>query len=315
MKILLYPIPPTEELDVLRAAAGDAEVVVASSEDEAIERIADCDALYGLIKPKMLAAGQKLRWIQLPTASMEGRVFPELIAHPVKVSNMRGIFSDHIADHVIGYILCFARGLHVYIRAQMERRWASGDPFEVIHLADQTLGIVGLGGIGTAVAERAKVIGMRVLATDLREISRPPVVDKLWTLDGLDEMLAQSDFVAITAPHTPTSERLFDSARFTTMKPSAYLINVGRGVIVSLAALTAALKEGRIAGAALDVFEVEPLPEDSELWTMPNVIITPHTAGRSPHFQRRRLELAASNIRRFASGRTPANLVDKAAWC
>ncbi len=322
MKILFYPKPTEDDLEVLRAAAGDAEVIVASSEEEAIEKIADCDALYHWITPALLKAAKNLRWIQLSTVSMERQIFPELIDHPVEISNIRGVFNDLISDHVMGYILCFARRLHRFLAAQRERKWMKVDPYypdttalDPMILSEKTLGIVGLGGIGTATAERAKAFGMRVLATDLRAKERPAFVDRLWTLDGLDEMLGQSDFVAICAGLTPTSHGLFDATLISKMKPSAYLINIGRGKVVRLDALTAALKENRIAGAALDVFETEPLPSDSELWAMPNVIITPHIAGRTNQLSARRLKLVASNISRFARGETPINLTDKAAWC
>jgi phosphoglycerate dehydrogenase-like enzyme len=322
VKILFYPKPPAEDLEVLRGAAGDAEALVASTEEEAIEKIVDCDALYHQISPAMLKAARNLRWIQLSTVSMETQIFPELIDHPVEISNIRGVFNDLIADQVMSYILCLARGLHKFIAAQRDRKWIRVDPYspektalDPIILSEQTLGIVGLGGIGTATAERAKAFGMRILATDLRPKERPAFVDRLWTLDGLDEMLAQSDFVAICAGLTPTSQGLFDATRIAKLRPNAYLINIGRGKVVKLGALTAALKENRIAGAALDVFETEPLPSESELWTMPNVIITPHMAGRTAQLNARRLKLVAGNISRYVRGETPINLTDKAAWC
>ncbi len=322
MKILFYPSPPADYLEVLRTAAGDADVLVASTEEEAIEQIVDCDALYDRITPAMLAAARDLRWIQLSTVSMERQIFPELIDHPVEISNIRGVFNDLIADQVMSYILCLARGLHKFIAAQRDRKWIRVDPYspektalDPIILSEQTLGIVGLGGIGTATAERANAFGMRILATDLRPKERPAFVDRLWTLDGLDEMLAQSDFVAICAGLTPTSHGLFDATRIAKLRPNAYLINIGRGKVVKLGALTAALKENRIAGAALDVFETEPLPSESELWTMPNVIITPHMAGRTAQLNARRLKLVAGNISRYVRGETPINLTDKAAWC
>lgn len=303
-------------------AAGNAEALVASIEEEAIEKIVDCDALYHHITPAMLKAARNLRWIQLSTVSMERWIFPELIDHPVEISNIRGVFNDVIGDHVMSLILCLARHLHTYVAAQRDRRWIKVDPYhpdravlDPIILNGQTLGIVGLGGIGAATAKRAKAFGMRVLATDLRPKERPELVDRIWTLDGLDEMLAESDFVAICAGLTPTSRGLFDARQIARMKPSAYLINIGRGKVVSLDALTTALKEKRLAGAALDVFETEPLPSDSELWTMPNVVITPHVAGSTMQLGARRLRLVAGNIHRFVRGETPINLTDKAAWC
>ena len=229
------------------------------------------------------------------------------------MTNMRGIYSDVIADHVFGYILCFARHLHHYVRRQERRVWdttARG----VIHLADCTLGIVGLGGIGHEVARRGHVCGMRVIAVDPRRAERPPEVAELWTPDRLDDVLAQADFVVVCTPQTPLTTGLFDAARFARMKPTAYFINIGRGSVVHLAALTEALQHARLAGAGLDVFEVEPLPADHPLWAMENVIITPHVAGVGPHTSERRWAVVVENVRRYLAGEQLRNVVDKQAW-
>lgn len=307
-------------------------VVQAQSEAQAVAEIADADGLFGYLTPQLLAAAAKLRWVQAPTASMEKFLYPELVASPVIVTNMRGIFGDVIADHVFAFILTFAKNFHLYHRQQANRHWQMlgrdagelpgyGGPGEVhpsdqaaITLGDCTLGIVGYGGIGHEVARRGLVCGMRVVALDPKaEETDLPV--EVWRPERLDELLGQSDFVVIAAPHTPETFKLFNRARIQRMKPSAYLINVGRGVIVDLAELTAALQAGEIAGAGLDVFEIEPLPKDHALWGMPNVVITPHCAAASPRVPERHLETLLDNVARFVAGQPLRNVVDKKIWC
>ena len=311
MKILLHGRDSASWVSRLEETAPGTTVVTASSEAEAVSKIADADAYFGTITPAMLAAAKNLRWIQTPMAGLERYFFPALIEHPVIVTNMRGIFHDMIPDHVMCYILCFARDMHTAIRRQLERTWAPKD-MKVVHLPEATLGIMGLGGIGYGVAQRAAPHGMRIIAVDPRREDKPPEVAELWRADRLDDMLAQADFVAVCAPETPETRGLFDASRFAKMKPSAFFINVGRGRVVQLDPLVDALRRKQISGAALDVFEQEPLPSDHPLWTMDNVIITPHSAGFSAHGHDRRIDVLAENLRRFNAGQALNNVVDKA---
>jgi phosphoglycerate dehydrogenase-like enzyme len=331
MKLLIYPAVSHWRLEKIAAAAAPMRVVQAADEVQAIAEIADADALFGYLTPPMLRAATKLRWAQAPTASMEKYLYPELAAAPVVVTNMRGIFGDVIADHVFGFILSFAKNLHNYLRQQLRAEWQMlgraegelpgyGGPGEVhpsdraaITLADCTLAIVGMGGIGIEIARRGLVFGMRVLAIDPRATEGPESVTLLRP-DRLDAVLGESDFAVIAAPHTPQTFKLFNRERIRKMKRSAYLINVGRGVIVDLADLTAALEAGEIAGAGLDVFEIEPLPPEHPLWQMDNVLITPHCAAASPRVPERHLETLLDNIRRFVAGQPLRNVVDKTQW-
>ncbi|MBX9681931.1 MAG: D-2-hydroxyacid dehydrogenase [Gemmataceae bacterium] len=331
MNILTYPEISDHRFTLVKEAAGEATVQQAQDDAEAIRLIADADAFFGTLTPALLKTAKKLRWVQSPTASMEKFLFPELVASPVVVTNMRGIFSDVIADHVFGYILMFAKNFHIYQRQQLRRQWLMlgrhegelpgyGGPGEVhpsdraaITLSDCTLAVIGLGGIGAETARRGLAFGMRVLGVDPRAENPPPGV-RLHQPETLDAVLAESDFVVIAAPHTPETYKLFNRERIRTMKRSAYLINVGRGVIVDLADLTAALQAGEIAGAGFDVFEVEPLPADHPLWGMENVIITPHTAAASPRVPERHLETLLENVRRFVAGQPLLNVVDKTHW-
>ncbi|MFN7920695.1 MAG: D-2-hydroxyacid dehydrogenase [Bryobacteraceae bacterium] len=325
MKLVIHPPVERRRLDLIREAAGSMEVANAATPGEALAGITDADAFFGKITPELLARARDLRWIQSPTASLEHYMFPALVDHPCTLTNMRGLYSDVIADQVMGYVLCFARNLHIYIRRQLERRYEpvggesgrssfAAGPGVIndidrnhMHLADQTMGIVGLGAIGLETKRRAEAFGMRVIAVDPRN-------PDAWPMEGLDSLLATSDFVVIAAPHTPRTVKMFSAAAFAKMKRTAYLINIGRGAIVDLSDLAAALETTTIAGAALDVYETEPLPADHALWKFENVILSPHVAGYSPRISERHLDVLLTNIRRFASGEPLENVVNKAEW-
>jgi phosphoglycerate dehydrogenase-like enzyme len=233
---------------------------------------------------------------------------------------------------VFGYVLCFARNFHRYLRQQLAAHWEpiggeserstfTSGPGVVsaidrahLHLGDCTLGIVGLGQIGAEIARRGLAFGMRVVAVDPVQTHAPEGVEAVWQLDRLPDLLAQSDFVVIAAPHTPETAGLFSRPKFQQMKRSAYLINIGRGAIVELVELVESLRAGEIAGAGLDVFQTEPLPAEHPLWKMDNVIITPHVAGVSPRIAERHLGVLLENIRRFTRSEPLTNVVDKGRW-
>lgn len=332
MKLVMHPAVGPNRLARIREAAGGMKVANCRGEAEAEREIASADAFFGKLTPAMLAVAKRLRWVQSPTASLEHYIFPELAAHPLQLTNMRGLFFDNIADHVFGCLLCFARNLHIYIRQQARAEWRpyggdkDGQSFtsgpamttavDRAHptLAGATLGVVGLGSIGGEVARRGACFGMRVIAVDSDRRDAPPGVERPLPAERLDELLAQSDYVVIAAPHTPETEGLFNARRFERMKRSAVLVNIGRGVIVRLDDLADALAAGTIAGAALDVFEIEPLPSGHPLWSMENVILTPHVAGHSPRIAERHLAVLVGNIGRFVRGKPLANVVDKRRW-
>lgn len=331
-QMLLFPAIDADRLRRLKAVAGSLEIVNCLDLPQALEAIRGSEGFFGKLTPELLARAERLRWVQSPTASLEHYLFPELIEHPCVLTNMRGLFSDVIADHVFGFVLCFARNLHTYIRRQMRTEWApvggeserslfSSGPAVVSeidrrhqHLSDMTLGVIGAGEIGREVLRRAAAFDMKRLAVDPVCRNVPNVLDEVWPTERLNDLLAESDYVVIAAPHTPETAKLFRTPRFEAMKRSAVLINIGRGAIVDLADLTAALKNGLIAGAALDVFEIEPLPADHPLWRMDNVIITPHIAGTSPRIAERHLATLLENARRFATNEPLLNIVDKRKW-
>lgn len=284
--------------------------------EEAIAAIADADAAFGVVPKDALAVATKLRWIQSPAAGPPaGYYYQELIDHPVQVCNLRGIYNDHIAQHILMYMLALARGLPWYMDAQRQRRWdVAARKSRYIDLTGATALIVGLGGIGHETARLCNAFGMQVLGTDARweyaipnATTHPPA--------ELDTLLPRADFVIVTVPHTPETEGMWHRQRFQRMKPSAYFINIGRGATTKLADLTAALQAGEIAGCALDVFETEPLPADHPLWGMPNVILTPHVAVHdAPNIEERQFGIFRENAQRFAKGHPLINVVDKANW-
>ena len=330
-KLVIYPSIDAIRLRQIVDLKCQLNIVNCETLEQAEAEIGDADGFYGKMLPNLLAAARQLQWVQSPTASLEHYLFPALIQHPCQLTNMRGLFYDVIADHVFTYILMFARRMHIYMAQQYESNWSpvGGEtgradysvgpgnvtPMDHQHqqLADSTLGILGMGSIGREIARYGKQLGMTVIGVD--PYSEPPkYVDTFGGLTDLDEMLSSSDFVVIAAPHTPETEGLFNLEVMGKMKSSAFLINIGRGVIIPLDDLVTALNADLIAGAALDVFEIEPLPEDHPLWKMPNVIITPHIAACTPKVSERHLEVLLGNIRRFANDESLLNVVNKSLW-
>src|SRR5256885_925718 len=215
----------------------------------------------------------------------------------------------------MAFVLAFARGFQHYPPRQLRRR-GRREPHDsgVIHLPEATALIVGVGGIGAEAARLAAAFGMHVIGVDPRRREAPPGVLKLDAPDALDALLPLADFVILTVPHTPATEGFMHRARFRRMKRTAFFINIGRGMTTRLDDLVEALRAGEIAGAALDVFEREPLAADHPLWTMPGVLITPHSAGFGPYLDDRRGEILLDNCRRLLADLPLRNVVDKANW-
>jgi phosphoglycerate dehydrogenase-like enzyme len=294
----------------------EARVVVAETEDEAKREMVDADAAFGRLPLDILEYATQLRWLQAPQiAPPAGFYYRELVEHPVVATNFREIFNDHISAHILAFVLAFSRGLHYYVRRQLQREWKP-EPLDtgVVYLPESTALIVGVGGIGAETARLCAALEMRVVGVDARRDDTPEGVAELHRPDALDRLLPEADFVILTIPHTPRTEGLMDAERFKLMKTSAFFINIGRGMTTKLDDLDAALRNGEIAGAGLDVFEIEPLPSDHPLWTAPNTLLTPHTAGFGPYLDDRRLEIIVENARRFAAAQPLMNVVDKSNW-
>ncbi len=289
------------------------EINVADTVEEAESLIPKADAAYGFVTPRVFERGTNLRWVACPQAGPPAGYYHQaMIDSDVVVTNTREIYNDHISAHIMSFVLAFARGLHVYIPQQLRGEWKHGH--SSTYLPEATAVIVGVGGIGGETARVCSALGMTVLGVDPRREEAPEGVAELHRPEELDGVLLRGDFVIVTVPETPETQGLFTAARFKLMKPTAFFINIGRGATVVLDDLDSALRSGEIAGAALDVFEVEPLPEGHPLWTAPNFLMTPHVAADGPYLDERRIGLLVENCRRFNEGRPLENVVDKAMW-
>lgn len=264
------------------------------------------------------ALGGGIRWLALPSAGADGAVRAGLVrpGGPV-VTDARGVHAAPIAEFVFSLLLLWARSWPEMLAAQRERTWPRGEakrPLRGRELRGTTLGIVGLGAIGREVARLGRAFGMRVIATrrSAAEGERDADVDALLPTARLRELLGESDYVVIATPSTPETYHLIGANELRAMTPSAFLVNIARGDVVDEAALIAALQAGRPAGAGLDVFEEEPLPASSPLWTMPNVIIAPHVSGSSDRIAARFTDLFLENIARYRAGQPLLNVVDPA---
>ena len=303
--------------DRLRTEFPQLEVVHLNSYAGAEAELRDAEiALMLSLRPEQFAVAKHLRWIHSPAAAVHELMLPELVKSDVIVTNARDVHAPVVAEHVIALVFALAKALPQAVRLQQKREWGQeaiwNGPTRPREIAGATLGLVGLGSIGRAVARHASALGMRVIAARERpEQETPEGVQQVFASAQIDLLLEQSDFVVLAAPQTPATRGLMNENRFACMKPSAYLINVGRGPLIDEAALQRALRDHKIAGAALDVFDQEPLPSDSPLWDLDNLLITPHTAGLAEKLWDRQYVLFAENLRRYLDGQPLLALVDK----
>lgn len=272
--------------------------------------LAAADATLGVCSEQVLQQAKHLQWIQWLAAGVEGctRQLRSREPRPL-LTNMQRIAGPSMAEHVIGMMLALAHRLDYFMRQQQQAHWDQ-DPPQLSDLDGKTVLIVGLGGIGTEVARRAHALGMRVIATRASSRSGPDFVSYVGLPEELPRLTPQADYVVNCAPLTAQTTGIFDRAFFNTMKPGAYFLSVGRGRSTVTADLAAAVATGRIAGAGLDVVDPEPLPADSPLWHLPNVIITPHIAGNTPFSEEQRLMLLRENLRRYVAGEPMLAVVD-----
>ncbi len=313
----------TRDLERIRAAAPGARIVMVSSEGLADGPLDDVEVLLrGFLSAetfdRLLARAPRLAWVHSASAGVERVLTPAGLARGLVITNARGVFSAPIAEYVLMMILAISRRLPQLLELQRERTW---QPLEGTELHDVTLGIVGFGSIGRAIADLAAAFGCRVLATRRRpagtgdepEVAAGRHVDAVWGAERLPELLAESDFVVLALPLTPETEDLIDAAALGRMKPGAWLINVARGRLVDERALLRALRDGSLGGAVLDAFREEPLPATSPFYDLPNCIVTPHTSWSSGRVLDRSVELFCENIGRYARGEPLLNVVDPAA--
>ena len=252
---------------------------------------------------------RKVRWIHSRAAGLDNLLFPELVESPILLTNGSGVFSASLGEFVLAAILYFAKGFRQMVRNQMAELW---NPFDVQEVAGQTVGIVGYGDIGRAVASRVRALGMRVLATK-RHVAgaTDPLVDHFYKPEELREMIALCDYIVVTAPLTEETRHMISDAEFAVMKPTAVVINVGRGSVVDEAALLRALTTQRIKGAGLDVFEHEPLPAGHLLFKLENVLLSPHCADHTADWQDQAMLFFLEQYARFEKGEPLKNVVNK----
>jgi D-3-phosphoglycerate dehydrogenase len=309
--VLCYPLEQKHLEQIALAVPPGTEIVDAGQERIAVE-LPEADIFCGHAKvpvdwPAVVRRG-RLRWIQSSAAGLDHCLVPEVIASDIVVTSASGLFADQVAEHALALLLGLLRGLPTFFRAAQRREFIRR-PTRDLHRT--TVGIVGLGGNGTRIAEVLRPFKTRILGTDMFPESPPACVDDLRHADHLDWLLGESEVVVLTVPLNAQTQGMIAAPQLARMKAGSVLINVARGPVVKEADLVAALKAGHLWGAGLDVTEVEPLPPDSLLWDLPNVIITPHVGAQSSRRADDTTDLVCENLRRFFAGRKLVNVVDK----
>ena len=316
MKILIIPgltLPSVSDIDIerIRIAGGNADVIVSTPED-ATDHVGDADVVLGLVSKRMFLASNRLKWVHAIASGVDMFLYDEFVSSDVILTSEKGLVGEHLADHGFGLLLMLTRQLGTALRLGPDS-WKHRPEMrsKEIELTGATLGIFGFGGTGKAMARRAVGFGMRVIALDREEMEVSDGADEVVGLDGFESMLGRSDVVSICCPLTSETQGKFDSSAFLAMKDTAVLVNVTRGEVMVEADLVKALKEGTIAGAALDVAPREPLPADSDLWLLENVVMSPHTAGASQFRASRNLDRFIRNLEHVRAGGVLEGVIDK----
>lgn len=301
----------------LAAEFPSAQVVQRDSYEGVEEYLRETEVMFTLsLRREQFGLAQRLRWIHAPSAAVHQFLFSELMNSDVVLTNSREVHGPVVAEHVMALIFALAKKIPQATLLQQKRTWGQEAMWNqgprLREIAGATLGLIGVGSIGARVAQMASALGMRVIAVrEHLEKERPAGVEAVFAPSQLDDLLSQSDYVVVAAPLLGATEKLINAERLSRMKPDAYLINVGRGAQVDELALAEALRDRLIAGAALDVFEREPLPSDSPLWNVDNLLITPHTAGLTEKLWYRHYELFSDNLRRYLAQQPLQYVVDK----
>lgn len=316
MKVLVGPNPMGLEraFSKLNKVYPQVQFAHCAQQEALADAIADADIYVGWLSREIFLAAKHLKWIQSPSSGINYYLdIPELVESDVLLTSARGTHGACLAESALGMILAFTRGIRDCVLRQQEHAWAIREirP-KMVELTDSTMGIIGFGTVGRALAKRAQAFGIRVIAVDLYPTDRTDDVDALWSLDRLGDLLCESDYVVVTVPYTPQTQGMIGAEQLALIKPGAMLIGISRGGIIDQEALAQALRENRLAAAALDVFKPEPLPADSELWDLDNLLITPHVAGGTQLEAQHILDILGENLTRFLSGVFPLrNQIDK----
>jgi phosphoglycerate dehydrogenase-like enzyme len=318
-RFLAWNIPP-DHVTALRERFPQHTFLHARTSEEALELAGAADIMFtAVLRPNVFEAAPKLQWIHSPAAGLEFILFPAVIESPVLVTNSRGLSADTIAEHILTVVLALFRKLPMAVEAQRSREWAQAsivaDPPLRTIVGSRVL-IVGLGAIGLAAAQRFASLGAQVDAVRRRpELPKPGAVDHVVSTERLIDLLPRADVVILAAPETAATRHLIGARELAAMRRGSLLVNVSRGALVDETALVSALTAPRgdrtLAAAALDVFEREPLPAENPLWSLPNVLITPHLAGFRPDHWDAVCSVFAENLHRFDTGQALLNVVDK----
>jgi phosphoglycerate dehydrogenase-like enzyme len=316
MKILFTPtlivssLTAEQRAEILESAGPGAALVEAADAARQRAEIPDADVLVGRVPNDVFVLNRRLAYYHSIGAGVDAILSPDLVESDIALSSEKGEVGIHLAEHAFALLLALTRGLHTAVR---DPDYKLREPIrkEQRELYESTMGIVGFGGTGRAVARRALAFGMRVLAVDIEDVPPEPGVEAVWKPDRLYEMLGRSDVVVIALPLTKATRHLFTRDLFRRMRPTGILVNVTRGEIIYGDDLLAALDEGLLWGAGLDVTDPEPLPAGHRLWTHPRAIVTPHTAGGSPRRAGRVIATFIENLRRMRDGGDLLALIDK----
>src|SRR4051794_38445377 len=317
LKLLVIANPNSRHLSVLEKLP-DSTTITEGRHADAFESAApEADVILngmgvGDTLKQIWGSARNVKWVHSLSAGVESTLFPELIESPVPMTNARGVFKRSLGEFATAAVLFFAKDLRRMVRNQEAARW---EQFDVEEIHGRTMGVVGYGEIGRAAAERAHALGMKIIALRRRpELSAAdPIVDKFYSIEDRAEMIAASDYVVAAAPLTEETRGLIGEKELAAMKPTAVIINVGRGPVISESALIKVLQERKIKGAGLDVFDTEPLPQDHPFWKMDNVLLSPHCADHTSTWLEEAMELFVDNFERFSKGEPLQNLVDKRA--
>ncbi|MSO72282.1 MAG: D-2-hydroxyacid dehydrogenase [Rhodospirillaceae bacterium] len=300
-----------ERIAWFQEAVKGVTLVPARNPKEALAQVGDADALVGFCQAEVVNAGVKLKWIHSQQAGVEDCLaVPKVRAGGMLLTNAQRLNGPNVAEHSMALLLTLTRQINVAISNQRDGIWDARPMRRVMDLDGKTMLVVGLGGVGTDLAKRANAFGMRVIATRNSSREGPPFVERVGLANELPAMIGEADVVVNVTPLTPETIGLFNAAMFARMKPTAYFINIGRGESVNTADLMAALKSGKLAGVGMDLVDPDPLPKDHPLWRIPNVVITPHTAGNSELKADRAWVLIRENLRRYVAGEKMYSVVD-----
>ena len=308
IKVLIASGISEEVAAMLAAAPSEMEIDFLPDGAKLSDHISDAEILYGVVSEDALPHATSLQWVMQPFVGVERSMYPAFKESPITLINSKRLYGPQLAEHAFALLLSLTRGINTQLDLMREKEWKW---LSCVEVSGMTMGILGLGGIGRAVAQRAKAFDFDVIAVDPEPMEKPDTVDELGQLDQLHEFLSRSEVLTVCCPITPQTHKLLSHAEFDALPEGCYFVNVSRGKVVDEDALVAALKSGKLAGAGLDVTYTEPCPQDNPLWTLPNVILTSHTAGASQNIAKRAMQTFLDNMHRYVNREPLINVVDK----